>query len=281
MPFYINAQALLADIRLRLEGLGPTSTALVVEGPDDKRLFYHRASPSATIVVAGGKTLLRAGLASIIKSDSGRILFLTDCDYDVRRGDLTGGPNVVITHGCDVESDLIELGLLAQLAVEVTPRALEGDGNASRVADSVYDHALRMSIALGRVRMAAQPLGIDLGLDELDLAKIWDKESDAIMTDKLEYITWARLKPSGISREEWHALIEATPTDALMCNGKDLVRATQLFFRKLYRMSNGITCEILTTMLRLAVNEEQFERWSVVSRIHKWEARYGRKLLMN
>ncbi len=279
MPFYVSAEALLADIRLRLEGSGVKSTALVVEGPDDKRLFYHRVSPTAHVVVAGGKTLLRSGLLSMLETDHGRILFLTDCDYDVRNGQLTGGPNVVITAGCDIEADLISLGVLDRLAVEIAPRAVETRGGAAKIGKDVREHAEKLCRALGRIRMASQPLGVDLCLDEWDFGKFWDRKTDAVLSDKLEQTAWSRLKSTGISRDQWHSLISDMPNDGSMCNGKDLVRASQLFFRAFYRMSNKITAEIMAMMLRLALDDQQFDSWSVVHRIRKWEGFYGRDLL--
>lgn len=279
MPFYIDAQVLLADIRLRLEGLGAASSALVVEGPDDKRLFYRRIASTAEVVVAGGKRLVRSGLASMLERDHGRILFLTDCDYDVRTGELRGGSDVIITRGCDVEADLISLGILESLAVELAPQAVEAKGGASRVGLDVREHAEQMSLALGRIRMAGQPLGIDLNLDKLDLSKYWDKESNRVQTAKLTQTTWERIKETGITRTEWQNKIDEMPTGGLMCNGKDLVRSSQLFFRILYGMNSKITAEIMAMMFRLTLDDERFESWTVVDRIRKREAQNGRKML--
>lgn len=281
MPYYVNAQALLADIRLRLEGLGSGSSALVVEGPDDKRLFYHRITSHAEVVVAGGKKLVRAGMASMLENDHGRILFLTDCDYDVWTGELRGGSDVVITRGCDIEADLISIGVLERLAVELAPHAVESKGGASRVAIDIRERAEKMSLALGRVRMAGQPLGIDLNLDKLDLSKYWDRNADLILIDKLIQTTWERIKVTGIVRSQWQEMIGATPTDTLMCNGKDLLRSVQLFFRVLYGMNSKVTPEIIAVMLRLALDDARFENWSVVDRIRKWEAQNGRELLVS
>src|SRR5580658_6101375 len=117
MSFYPDAQALLSDVRLRLEALGEKSSALIVEGNDDQRLFHSWVAATAQVVPTGGKTLLRSALLSIREDDRGRVLFLTDCDYDVAAGTLRGGPDIVITSTCDVESDLIELGILERLAI--------------------------------------------------------------------------------------------------------------------------------------------------------------------
>jgi hypothetical protein len=233
---------------------------------------------TAEVVVAGGKTLVRAGLASMLERDRGRILFLTDCDYDVRTGELQGGPDVVITERCDVEADLIKLGVLEKLAVELTPSAIETKGRASQIALDVREHAEQLSLELGRIRLAGQPLGVDLNLDKLDLSKYWDHTSDTVLTDKLIQTTWNRVKANGITFTEWQSKIEATPSDNAMSNGKDLVRSSQLFFRRLYGMNNKVTYEIIAMMIRLALDDERFENWSVVDRIRKWEVHNGRNL---
>jgi hypothetical protein len=281
LPFYVNSQALLADIRLRLEGLGTESAALVVEGPDDKRLFYERTASSAEVVVAGGKRLVRAALAAMLEGDHGRILFLTDCDYDVRTGELNGGPDIIITKGCDVEADLISLGLLEKIAVELAPHAVETKVGASRIGTEVREHAMRMCLTLGRIRMASQPLGIDLELDKLDLGKYWDKPSDRILVDKLTSSTWGRVKASGVSFTNWQKRINDMPADDAMCCGKDLIRSSRLFFRALYGMDNKVTADSIAMMLRLALDDERFEGWTVVERIRKWEAIHGRKVFNN
>ncbi len=170
MAFYVSAEALLADVRLRLEGLGDHATALVVEGYDDKRIFYHRIASRAEVVPAGGKRLLRAGLAAISEKDRGKILFLTDCDYDVLGGTLRGGPDLVITNSCDVEADLIGLGILEKIVVEVVPGVVQNRDSATKVANYVRQCAELIAMPIGRIRIAAQPLGVDLELEKLDLA---------------------------------------------------------------------------------------------------------------
>ena len=137
MPFYVSAQALLADVRLRLDALGEESSVLVVEGHDDKRLFYTRMSASADVIPSGGKRLLRSALGVLLETDKGRVLFFTDCDYDVPAGILRGGPDVIITATCDVESDLIHLGILDKVAVEVVPQAIASKDSAAKIGATV------------------------------------------------------------------------------------------------------------------------------------------------
>lgn len=281
MAFYVSADALLADVRLRLEGLGEGATALVVEGYDDKRIFYDRISLTADVVPAGGKRLLRAGLAAISETDKGRILFLTDCDYDVFGGMLQGGPDVVITNSCDVESDLINLGILEEIVVEVIPGVVQSKGSSTRVAEDVRQCAEAISVPMGRVRMAAQPLGVDLDLENLDLGKYWDSGSRQCNIEKLNWTVCNKLRRAGVrlSKGEWEQRLADTPTDAIVCNGKDLFAAAQMIMRTQYKMSNKYSFEIIVSMARLSLDEERFERWSVVRRIRQWEKRNSAQLL--
>jgi hypothetical protein len=282
MAFYVNAQSLLSDARLRLDALGEASSILIVEGNDDKRLFYTRMSATSDVMPTDGKKLLRLALESIRESDKGHILFVTDCDYDVPAGDLHGGPDVIITTSCDVESDLIALGILDKVAVEVVPHAIASKGSAEKIGTDVREHAERMTLPLGRIRMAAQPLGVDLSLEDIDFSKYWDKKTKVVLEDKLIRITLDHLaKELNITREEWEERLLATPNTSTVCHGKDLVKAAQMFFRYLYKMDNKITPDILAMMMRLAVDQTLFESWSVVKRIRAWENRCGRKVLEN
>lgn len=280
MPFYVSAHALLSDVRLRLDALGEESAVLVVEGNDDKRLFFTRMSSTSDIVPTGGKTLLRAALESIRDADKGRILFFTDCDYDVAAGKLHGGPDVVITTSCDVESDLIGLGVLARVAIEVVPQAIIAKDSPAKIEVSIREHAERLALPFGRIRMAAQPFGVDLQLDDIDFAKYWDKQAKKVLVEKIYQVMWDHLSGEvGINRQDWDARLQEISDNPLLCHGKDLVKAAQMFFRYLYKMDSVINKDVLAMMLRLVVDQEIFENWAVAKRIRKWEDRYGRPIL--
>ena len=244
------------------------------------RLFYARLAPSGDILPAGGKTLLRSALESMRDTDRGRIIFFTDCDYDVAAGVLHGGPDVVITASCDVESDLINLGILDKVAVEVVPDAIASKNSATSIGVAVREHAEMLALPMGRIRMAAQPLGLELDLDQVDFSKYWDKRNRAALTDKLYRIFWQHISErSEVTYEEWTARLSETPNNPMVCNGKDFAKGAQLFFRYLYKMDNKITVDMLLMMIRLAVDESMFESWSVVKRFRAWETRHSRVLL--
>lgn len=281
MAEYPSAEALLADVRLRLDALGSKSAALVVEGHDDRRIFYHRVCVEAEIVPSGGKTLLRSALQALLPADKGRILFLTDCDYDVLNGSLHGGPDVVITEGCDVEADLVSLNLLEKVVVEYVPRVVHTKGAASKVATEVRCDAEAMARALGRVRVAAQPLGVDLNFEDFNHVKYWDESCKQPMFEKIQQEFLNRLNRGGVhlSREDWLTRIEATPDGFFICNGKDLISAARMILCLRHKMDHKVTNDILTRAMRMSIEESHLEAWTVVQRIRKWENRHSRLLL--
>jgi Protein of unknown function (DUF4435) len=279
---YVDADALLADVRLRLDGLGDAAAVLVVEGADDKRMFYRHMAPSADVVPCGGKRLLRAGLEAMLPADAGRMLFITDCDYDVLNGTLHGGPNIVITKACDIEADLIDLGVLEKLVPEVVPNSMGSKTSASKIAISVRGHAKKVAEVMGRIRIVAQPIGVDLDFDNWDLLRFWDANSCEPLARKMHQAVLARLKRAGvtISETDWMARIESVPGDCAVCNGKDLIAAAQMILHTHYKMNHKFSKEIIAGMMRLALDNAQFANWPVVARIRAWEQRHGRAVLL-
>jgi hypothetical protein len=279
---YVSADALLADVRLRLDGLGDDAAVLVVEGADDKRVFYRHMAPLADVMPCGGKRLLRASLAAMLATDEGRILFVTDCDYDVLNGTLHGGPNMVITKACDVEADLIDLGVLEKLIPEVVPNAMGSKTSASKIATNARGYAEKVAEIMGRIRIVAQPIGVDLDFDNWDLLKFWDAKSGEPLAKKMHQAVLARLKRASVSISEadWMARIGDVSDDCAVCNGKDLIAAVQMVLHTRYKMNHKFSKEIIAGMMRLALDDAQFANWSVVTRIRAWEKRHGRALLL-
>jgi hypothetical protein len=274
MPFYISPQVLLADARLRLDAIGPHAGVIVVEGPDDKRIFYHRAIRPNQVIPAGGRGLLLASYEAATNIDHERIMFVTDCDYAVRAGELSGGPGLAITANTDIEADLLALGLLPKVITEIVPSALSGD-QVARVADQSLKMAKVLALPLGRVRMATKPLGVDLGFNDFDFAKYWKKGDNGLDFDKLIRVISDRLKLEG-RREDLIELVAATPGDDNMCHGKDLLSALRAVLMKERRLDGKkVTREVLSMMLRIALDDQKFEEWPLVQRIRSWERLTG------
>ncbi len=278
MPEYLNAASLLADARLRIEAYQEKLGVLVVEGPDDRRLFYTRVKDPSQIIAAGGRTLLLSAYDKASREDLSRMVFLTDCDYAVRRGEISGGsPSLIITVGTTIESDILDLGTLAPVVMEVVPTAVTAK-HLPYVCDEIVRLATLIALPIGRVRMAIQSLGIDVGLAQIDHVKYWSKRDGEFDTHKLNVVVEEKLRREGIV-VDLADLVSKTPSDNGMCNGKDLVAAIRFIMHSKYRVGNDISVSILTRMLRLAITNSAFESWSVVRKVRRWEAESDANLL--
>lgn len=280
MSNYPSAGALIADAHFRLDGLdasGARLGILVVEGPDDKRLFYHRVLNPAQILPAGGQRLLLAAYAAASPSDHDRILFITDCDYSVRLGELSGGHGLVITSGTDVESDLLTLGLLRKIVTEIAPSALSVN-QVEKVAAEALSLAVSLALPLGRIRMASRPLGVDLGFEDIDFSKYWRRGERTLDEEKLIRVCANKLRAEACSADLKH-LVSQTPDDAGMCHGKDLLSALRTILLHEYRVDAKVTVDILRMMLHIALDDASFNSWTVTSRMRTWAAKTGSTIL--
>jgi hypothetical protein len=279
MPTYVSAEALLSDVRLRLDASGRNAGALIVEGPDDKRLFNRHVLEAPLVVVSGGRTLLLSALEKATNADKERMLFVTDCDYEVMSGRLTGGSDRVITTNADVETDLIALGMLERIVEEVVSRALTSRTEAANITSEVLQRSTQFAQPLGRMRAVAQPLGIELDLSNLDFGRHRVRNSVTVDVDKLYRTVHSRIRESGLAEREFRSRAEAMPDDYRMCKGKDLVRAIHFVLRRDYRVGTDIAPDVIARMLRFGLEDDRFESWEVTRRIRAWEAGTGSSIL--
>lgn len=264
------------DAELRADGLGESRGILVVEGPDDKRVFARHVRDHAQILPAGGRKLLISAHQKANAEQRGKIIFVTDCDYEVRRGALVGAPDLIITTLTDMESDLLTLGLLEALVLDLVPRALESVSACQQIVGRLRSDAEAIALPLGRLRMAAQPLGIPLHLEDLKLARYWNASTRSMDLPKLIRAMHTKVAEE-IDASEWPKLVEQTPVDSGMCHGKDMVRALSFLLREIYRVE--ASAESLARMMRSALSSEALDAWDVIRRIKAWQVTNQRHVL--
>jgi hypothetical protein len=281
MSNYVSHEALLADLRLRMDGSPPNVGLLIVEGPDDKRIFIRHAHAPALIVPAGGRRTLLKAYESADEQDRAKLLFLTDCDYEVRRGSLraNGRQGLVITEKTDVESDLIDLGLLEPVVADIVAAALN-PARAEQIVDRCLGEATQFALPLGRARMAAQPLGVALHLGDINFSRHWDNKNQTVDVEKLMRTIYARLGEIGVSLDDWLKLVDETPDDLDMCHGKDLVRAFYWSLKQRHTLPADISPLAIQRLMRFSLWKRDLERWSVGRRIREWEEATGRRILL-
>ncbi|MFK4265332.1 hypothetical protein [Streptomyces milbemycinicus] len=265
------------DAELRADGLGSSRGVLVVEGPDDKRIFARYVHDPAQILPAGGRKLLISAHEKASKTQRTKLVFVTDCDYEVRRGSLRGSPDLVITTLTDMESDLLSLGVIEPLVLELVPQALESRAACQSIARKLQMRAVRIAVPIGRIRMAAQPLGIPIDWNDIKLSRYWDSRLGEMNFPRLVDATHSKVS-TAIGFNEWRALAKKAPGDAGMCHGKDLVRAIAFLLKTEFR-ATGVTAETLTKLIRTSLTEHHLGTWDVIRRIKAWQLQNKRHVL--
>lgn len=274
---YPTGAALLADVRLRLDGAGEESAAIVVEGPDDWKLFRNWRAKTTEVVPAGGRRKLLAAHAAVSDYDRDRIVFVTDCDYEVRRGLLVGARELVITQSCDIEGDLLDVTDIVDrvIAEMIAPTRL---GILAETRKRLMDTAHELAGALGRARCAAQPFGVSL--DNLDIAfsRYYDKRARHVNFEKIVRTVGQHLAAGGVPIADWNNAVGLVEEDYRLRKGKDILDAMLCVARSEYGCRN-VSREVLLPMLRLASSANVPEELEVIRRLRRWEQQSGRALL--
>lgn len=276
MPTYQSAEALLSDADLRLDRFGKSFAVLVVEGPDDKRLFGIHTIHRQQVIGAGGRRLLLSALSLADRYGRDDVLFITDCDYEVALGRLRPTPNLIITENADVEGDLITLGGVERLVVELVPSALESDDQLALVVGVVLERSVAIAENLGVLRKIGVEYGFEVGT-EIRFGKFRKGDPASIDDEKL-----VRSVLQGTECPlEYDVCLDRVRQERrglVVCNGHDLVAAISFVLRTDFGVSNQ-TPKTLEALLRHGLQREKFFQWSVVARVQGWQRRTGRLVL--
>ncbi|MGY5120993.1 hypothetical protein ACWC2H_34965 [Streptomyces sp. 900105755] len=176
-----------------------------------------------------------------------------------------------------MESDLLALGLIESIILELVPRALESRASCNQITAKIRTRAERIALPLGRLRMAAQPLGIPLNLDDIKLSRYWDAKTGSMNFTRLVDAMHSKVS-SVIDFNEWRKLVADTPEDIGMCQGKDLVRALAFLLKSEYRV-DGASVEMVVRIIRASLTSHHLESWEVIRRIKRWQENNRRYLL--
>jgi hypothetical protein len=273
---YQSAEALLADADLRLDRFGESFGLLVVEGPDDKRLFCSHTLHRQQVIGAGGRRLLLSALAFADQHGRNDVLFVTDCDYEVALGRLHPSANLVITEQCDVESDLVALGGVERIVLELVPDTLESDDTLNHVVNAVLTRSVSLAQNLGALRKMAVQHGFEISTD-VRFGKFRTDESADVDDEKM---VRSVLQGTDCPLDLGAALetVRRERCGLTICNGHDLMGAINHVLRADFGVRDQ-TPESLEALLRHGLQRETFSEWSVVVRIRRWEEVTGRRVL--
>jgi hypothetical protein len=276
-----SGEEVLQTARLQTDPLEDSAGGLIVEGAGDRKLWAPLCHLPKQVIIAGGKSLVCEAHGAMRLGDTGRFVFVVDCDGDVERGVLEGRPDLVITEHADVEGDLLALGALELVVEQLVPAVASGDKNAANVADAVSAKTVALAEPVGRVRRAARARSIPLAS-----LKAWEVDYMAIAGASVSTVEAEALKQvaraAGLSQYQIRKIAEGlpeTPSGLNVCNGHDLVEAVQAVLVADYKLAGASVRSVDSLMRMTMLDRGRREAWSVVKRLHGWEAHHGRKLL--
>jgi len=269
MPAYPSAEALLSDAILRRDRFAPEFGMLVVEGPDDKRLFADRTVHRQQVIAAGGRRLLLASHIAARSKKYDWLICVTDCDYDVTMGLLRAEPGLIITEHADLESDLLACGGWERLVMQVVPAALDDDDRLDEIVAAVMSRTVSLADVLGRYRRVAREAGFAINTD-IRHTKYRRSGTDQVDEERLLRSLWQGSEECTLDLNEFSGRIGAMQADYNNCNGHDLAKALLHVLREDFGI-RSITADNLEDLLRHGVSKEEFEAWRVVARIRQWE----------
>ncbi len=278
MPTYPSAEALLADAGLRLDRLGSGIGVLVVEGPDDKRLFGPRCLHSQQVIASGGKPLLLAAHAAARAQGLEGVVFVTDCDHDVLLDRLRPHPTLIVTEYADVEADLAQLDGLRQLVNEFVPAALNSDDDLHRLTAELFTRSVAFAEPLGQLRLLANREGFKINTSAIRHRKYRPRRSNDVDVGAMARVVIQNSDECSISFEECWDRVNTGPKGYALCNGHDLLSAAAYVLHEDFGMETR-SGQDLAVILRSGLQPSSAERWSVVRRLRRWEQTTQRRLL--
>jgi hypothetical protein len=279
MPAYPSAESLIADARLRLDRFGKDHGVLVVEGPDDKRLFAPLAKNRQQVIAAGGKGRLLAAQSLAVEHEHNRVLFLADCDYDVALGHLAPAKNLVITTYADVEADLLALGAVRHLVENLVPATLDSDEYLEEVVEAVFTRSTALADVLGRLRRVARSEGFKVDTKSVKHHKYRRQRSDEVDEPKLIRALRQGSPDCPLPSDELESLVGKISRGYENCNGHDLVAAIGHVLRDDFGVRNQ-TVESLEKLVRYRVPADLIASWKVIQRIRGWEVGENCRILL-
>jgi hypothetical protein len=277
MPLYPSAEALIADAELRLDRFGADYGVMTVEGPDDKRFWCSRTYHRQQVITAGGRRLLLSARTLVNARKLDGVIFLTDCDYEVALGSLTPDSGLIVTKHADLEADLIAIGGLEEIIVQLVPATLNDDDMIKEVTSSVKQRAIALAEPLGRMRLVAKREAFPIST-EIRHQKYRRDNTAEVDLPKLVRVVVQNSPDCPLTHEELFERVVSVPVNYNNCNGHDLVSAINHVLRVDFGVRDQ-TPESVASLLRNAIPTSRVAQLDMVGRIRRWEQQNERTVL--
>lgn len=257
---------------------------IVVEGDMDETLLSPFCTHgSGQIFIAGARNRVEELLLHLKREpvDGCECVFLVDCDGRGKNVQLASEDRLVVTQTCDIEADLVRLGVASRLA----SRFLSDACNPEIVVQSACELGMVVSI----VRRAAHAARVSMKLQgerqlhlcELPEEKLSEWETSIPSpTDALPVIA----NKLGWTAEQSRSVSQKIPSvDTAFgstCLGKDALDA---LYRALQSNGSGEvrgwTRDHFHKQVAAELQESDLSAWEVGQRLRAWQEAYGHQLL--
>jgi hypothetical protein len=257
---------------------------IVVEGDTDNKVL----SPvcrlgSDGVFVAGGRTRVEQLLRHLRREpiDGCECVFLVDCDGQGKTGHLIGESSLLVTETCDLEADLVRLGVATRLATRFLPDQAR--------AEEAVKRACELAVAVSTVRRAAHTASVgmkhqngrQLRLSDLPGENVhqWEGATPKpfeVLPVIAGVLGWS---PGEIARVSSQIANVNADFDRA-CMGKDALDA---LYRRLHSKGQGNVrgwgCEHFHKEVFAELTQDDLADWEVGKRLAAWQATTGHELL--
>jgi hypothetical protein len=257
---------------------------LVVEGATDAEFFSAFCTQgSEQIFSAGTRTLVEQLLTHLKREpvEGCECVFLIDCDGYGKTVSLAEVQELLVTETCDLEADLVQMGVAArvarrfvtsdEIAAEMVSRACELAMMISVVRRAAHEVSVPMKLHGGRQFRLSDLSPIQLDAWEENLPTVND-----VATVLGSELAWSDAEIAMVSNSLTHVRRDFANT----CLGKD---ALDFLFRLLHREGRGEVrgwnSEHFHKVVFKAAEADDFDEWEVGRRLKAWEAATGHALL--
>lgn len=256
---------------------------LIVEGATDEAVFKrHQADNRSAVFSAGTRTLVEQLLRHLrTQPITGcKCVFLIDCDSVGKTPDLATEDGLLVTQSCDMEADLVSLGV----AERVARRFVTSDEHAKNLVERAVD--LAMSVSAVRRAASAESIsmkrdGKQLRLRDLSGVDIREIESRSPSpADALDVVAM-EMEWSQLLKESVAARLSSISTEFdQVCLGKDALDALYvLLCTEGEGQVKGWSCDYFHQVVREELQLRDFSNWEVGRRLLAWQRESGCSLV--
>lgn len=267
---------------VRLKRTQHSGSFVLVEGPDDSRLYRRFIDPKQCHMALGfNKENVISAIGLLESTQVTGVLGVVDPDFDVLDGKNLTTSNLIRVDCHDVEATLVR-----SPALDAVVNELASLDKLSRFENQcglpLRSRLIETARCLGYLRWNSQKNAWGLRFEGLHFSRFVDLRKLTIDPPKLckelknNSQNWSYSEaqlaaagwPSSQLEDPWH-----------LCCGHDLVELLTLAFRRTIGSQQNLTTDTVASALRLAYSNEDFARSSLFAAIRGWEGTTGFRVL--